>query len=263
MQILLFFALIIIALVFNALLLYITTKILKVNKANYKTSLLISIIQLITIIIIVIIVKMILSALNIGDISTFLAIIFGFVIFHKLLRTYYQTTLKKNIVIYIIFTIITVVISLMIIIPTRNLVIQPFYVAGNSMNPTYQDGDYIMLKKYDKTFRRGDVIVFTNPQASNEFIIQRIIGLPGEKIQIKDGFVYLYNSENPNGKKIEEPYLEPNTETNAPNKNIVDIGSNNYYTLSDNRTSLKDSRNIGPISIDLIVGKVWFKAGEK
>jgi len=243
---------------FDALLLHVTTKIFKVNGANYKTALIISVLIWVFALIIGMILYMISPI--IGNIIT---IFFGIVIFHKLLQKYYHTSLKKNIAIYMVFMIITTIFSFIIIMPIRSFVIEPFYVAGKVMEPIYYDGDYLLINKFDRNFSRGDIVVFKNPKKPDQYYIERIIGLPSEKVQLKDGSVYLYNTQNPNSYKLFEPYLVPDIKTYGLDENVLELASNEYYILGDNRPVSKDSRIIGPISSDYFIGKVWFKAGKK
>jgi signal peptidase I len=248
---------------FDALLLHVTTKIFKVNGANYKTALIISVLQWISAIIISIILGIILSAFGFDNVSTILAIFIGVVIFHKLLQKYYQTSLKKNIAIYTVFTIITVIASLAIILPVRSFVIMPFYAKGAAMEPTYKDGDYLLINRFSKNYQRGDVIIFRYPKNPQEFFIKRIIALPGEKVQIKEGSVYLYDKQSLNSYKLSEPYLAPNMQTFGLDENIVELASNEYYVLGDNRNASKDSRFFGAVKDSYFIGEVWFKTGEK
>jgi signal peptidase I len=248
---------------FEALLLHVTTKIFKVNGANYKTALIISVIQWISVLVIGLILGIILSIFGFENFSTIIGIVIGFVIFHKLLQKYYLTSLKKNIAIYVVLTIITVIASLAIIIPVRSFVIMPFYVQGTAMELTYKDGDYLLINRFSKDYQRGDVIIFRYPKNPQQFFIKRIIALPGEKIQLKDGSVYIYDKQNPNGYKLSESYLVPDMQTIGIDENIVELASNEYYVLGDNRKASLDSRSFGAVEDSYFIGEVWFKAGEK
>ncbi|MBU2221195.1 MAG: signal peptidase I, partial [Candidatus Omnitrophica bacterium] len=165
--------------------------------------------------------------------------------------------------IYVVFTIITVIVSLAIIIPIRSFVIMPFYAQGTAMEPTYKDGDYLLINRFSKDYQRGDVIIFRYPKNPQQFFIKRIIALPGEKVQLKEGSVYLYDTQNPNGYKLSEPYLVPDMQTIGLDGNIIELASNEYYVLGDNRNASKDSRSFGAVEDSYFIGEVWFKAGEK
>src|SRR5680860_453257 len=89
-------------------------------------------------------------------------------------------------------------ISLAIILPIRYFLIQPFYVKGASMEPNFHDREYLIVDEISYRFRepaRGDVIVFRYPENPEEYFIKRIIGLPGESLEIMNGGVYLYTTD--------------------------------------------------------------------
>jgi len=173
------------------------------------------------------------------------------------------------------------VISLIIIIPIRTFVFQPFFVQGASMEPNFYDGEYLVVNElgYKKTvvgtennvlftvepfkdIERKDIIVFRNPSNPKEYFIKRVIGLPGERIEIKDGDVYVYNENNPQGGFLDESeYLTQmlhNTE--CMDQCVFDIGEDEYLVLGDNRKYSSDSRSWGVLSEDYIIGKVALRA---
>ncbi len=154
------------------------------------------------------------------------------------------------------------VISLVIIMPIRYFLIQPFYVKGASMEPNFYDHEYLIIDEITYRFnepKRGDIIVFRYPRNPQEYFIKRIIGLPGEKIQIKDGQIIIYNDEHPEGMVLKEDYLASGTKTYSLNSDIITLGENEYYVLGDNRNSSKDSRSFGPVNKSFIVGRVLFR----
>jgi len=168
----------------------------------------------------------------------------------------------KNFFSYVLELIKVVVISLAIIIPVRYYLIQPFYVKGASMEPNFYDKEYLIIDEISYRFskpERGDIIVFKYPRNPEEYFIKRIIGLPGEKVQIKDGFAYIYNQENPLGVKLEETYLPAGEKTYGLNEETITLSSSEYYVLGDNRNSSKDSRSFGPVDKKLITGKVLLR----
>ncbi|MBU0636801.1 MAG: signal peptidase I [Patescibacteria group bacterium] len=155
-----------------------------------------------------------------------------------------------------------VVISLVIIVPIRYFLIQPFYVKGASMEPNFYDHDYLIVDEISFRFnqpKRGDIVVFKYPRNQQEYFIKRLIGLPNEKIQIKDGEVYIFNQENLLGKKIEEVYLNSNAKTYNLNNETVSLANDEYYVLGDNRNFSKDSRSFGAVKKNLIVGRVLLR----
>lgn len=154
-----------------------------------------------------------------------------------------------------------VIVSLAIIIPVRYFLIQPFYVKGASMEPNFLDQEYLIIDEISYRFenpQRGDVVVFRYPGDPRQYFIKRIIGLPGEKVEIKENQVCIYNEKWPEGKVIDESdYLAIGAKT--PGNQSVRLKSDEYFILGDNRASSLDSRRFGPIKEDLIIGKAWFR----
>lgn len=156
----------------------------------------------------------------------------------------------------------TVIISLAIILPIRYFVIQPFMVDGASMEPNFYDKQYLVINEISYRFNepnRGEVVVLKNPQNTKEFYIKRIIGLPGEEIKIESGQVYIKKEGSKKFIQIDEfDYLPEDTETFGNISNLK-LKENEYFVLGDNRRNSKDSRNLGPIDRELIIGKVWIR----
>ena len=242
----------------HALLLHLVTKIFKVEKANFQTALKISIFEWLLLIVIGLVVVFALSALKLPVLlSDLVQMVVGFFILHWLLKKYYSTKIKKNLLIYVVLTVILVALSLIATIPIRLYVMQPFYASSQSMEPTLEKGEYMFIKIYDRDYKRGDIVVYENPNDQKENFIHRIVGLPGEKLQIKDGRVYIFDDRNPDGYELPESYLPENTETKSENQEIIDIDNNKYFILGDNRGSSLYSRSIGLVDKGLIVGKYW------
>lgn len=150
------------------------------------------------------------------------------------------------------------VIAAAIIIPVRYFLIQPFIVKGASMEETYFDGEYLVIDEITSRFReyeRGEVVVFRPPNDSSEHYIKRIIGLPGETVEIKDGKIMIFNDEYPNGTLLQEDYINDYTDGYVR----VDLGLDEYYVLGDNRDHSLDSRKFGAIKAGSIVGRVWLR----
>lgn len=138
--------------------------------------------------------------------------------------------------------------------------VQPHKVSGCSMCPNFHTGDYILTDKITYRFsepKRGDIIVFKNPRDPAQDFIKRIIGVPGDKIKIKDGHVYL------NGHIIKEPYLDPNLMTNPQaflnDDEEVTVKNDNYIVFGDNRPGSSDSREWGLLPKENIIGKAFFR----
>ncbi len=155
-----------------------------------------------------------------------------------------------------------VVISLAIIIPVRYFLIQPFFVRGASMEPNFDNGQYLVIDEISYRFsdpERGDVVVFKYPLDPSQFYIKRIVGLPGERVVIKNGKVFIYNLSYPQGMALDESgYLSFNISTSGNIK--ADLKEDEYFVLGDNRQASSDSRQWGVLTEDLIVGRVWIRA---
>lgn len=151
-------------------------------------------------------------------------------------------------------------ISLAIIIPVRYFLIQPFYVQGASMEPNFFDHEYLIIDEISYRLRepeRGEVVVFHYPNDPKQFFIKRVIGLPGETVEIKDGKVKIYNKDFPNGKILDETsYLDQDFTASTQ---VVTLKSDEYFLLGDNRASSLDSRIFGPVKNTHIVGRVWVR----
>lgn len=158
-------------------------------------------------------------------------------------------------------TIKVVIIALAIIIPIRYFLVQPFFVKGASMENTFQDNNYILIDEISYRFHdpvRGNIIVFRNPNNLQEFFIKRVIGLPGETVDIKDNIVTVYNKQHPEGVVLDEPYLSAGQETRGTIHKKLD--DNDYFVLGDNRLHSSDSRYWGPVNRSLITGRVFYRA---
>jgi signal peptidase I len=165
----------------------------------------------------------------------------------------------KNFFSFVFELIKIVVISLVIIIPVRYFLIQPFYVKGASMEPNFYDHEYLIVDEITYRFhnpQRGDIIVFRYPRNPQEFFIKRVIGLPGENVQIKNGSVIIYNKKHPDGFVLPEPYLSPNVKTYGLTDEKITLSEDEFFVLGDNRNSSKDSRSFGPVNRSYIVGRV-------
>jgi len=152
------------------------------------------------------------------------------------------------------------VIAIIIVIPIRLFVAQPFIVSGSSMVPTFENGQYLIVDEVSYRFgnpKRDDVIVFRNPQNTKVFFIKRIIGLPGETVEVKSetNEVVITNKEHPTGFKIEQPFIV-NTGGVAAHQTL---GPDEYFVMGDNRPASSDSRYWGAVSKNLIIGKAFLR----
>ena len=136
--------------------------------------------------------------------------------------------------------------------------VQAVHVEGLSMFATLEDNDYLIANKIDYRLhppQRGDIVILRPPTDNSKDFIKRVIALPGERLLIRDGFVYI------NGRKLDEPYL-PEAWTlfnnwGGPNGTVM--GPDQYFVMGDNRNKSQDSRSFGPITRDRIDGRAWFR----
>lgn len=148
-----------------------------------------------------------------------------------------------------------VIISLAIIVPIRYFLIQPFFVNGASMEPNFQNGDYLIVDEISYRFdapERGDVVIFRYPLDPSQFFIKRVIGLPGENIKVEDGKVFI------NGKVLDESKYLQNIDTAGSIE--VELAENEYFVLGDNRQASSDSRKWGEVDKKFIIGRAWLRA---
>ena len=151
-----------------------------------------------------------------------------------------------------------IVVSLLIIIPVRFFIAQPFIVSGSSMDQSFLNGDYLIIDEISYQFQkpeRGEVVVFRYPMDLSKFFIKRIIGLPKEIIEIRGGRVFVFNAAHPEGLILEEDYARGFTA--APDlKNLkIELGEKEYYVLGDNRGFSSDSRHWGILPEGMIIGR--------
>ncbi|MEK7068578.1 MAG: signal peptidase I [Patescibacteria group bacterium] len=150
-----------------------------------------------------------------------------------------------------------IVIAAIIVFPVRLFVAQPFIVSGASMDPTFENGQYLIVDELTyrlKNPERGDVIIFRPPRAPKEFYIKRIIGLPGETLTIEGGDVYIANQ---GGKRqLDEPYIQ--NQGNGGNASYA-IGEGQYFVMGDNRPESSDSRVWGLLPRENIVGRAFVR----
>lgn len=131
---------------------------------------------------------------------------------------------------------------------------QPVKVEGTSMAPLLSDQERIFINKFEYRFEpieRGDVVVFWYPLDHSKSFIKRVIGLPGESIELRAGHVYV------DGKELAEPYV-PASYLDGSSYGPMKIPSGNYFVMGDHRDSSNDSRVFGPVSRPYIYGKAVF-----
>ncbi|UCC61226.1 MAG: signal peptidase I [Dehalococcoidia bacterium] len=152
----------------------------------------------------------------------------------------------------IVREIIQIVVLALVVFFALHFLIQNFRIEGTSMEPNLHDSQYILVNKtaywFGKSPKRGDIIVFQAPDQPQYDRIKRVIGLPGETVEVKqNGSVFI------DGQFIEEPYV---VKPGGPS-GTWEVPENEYFVMGDNRTVSYDSRNGGPIPKGNIVGRAW------
>jgi len=150
------------------------------------------------------------------------------------------------------------VIALIIVVPIRMFIAQPFVVSGESMFPTFNNGEYLIVDEISYIVgnpHRGDVIIFRYPNDTKKFFIKRIIGMPNEEISINNGKITIINTENPDGFVLDEPYIDEEFNTTLNYK----INNDEYFVLGDNRNRSSDSRVWGTLPSKLIIGRAYLR----
>lgn len=153
------------------------------------------------------------------------------------------------------------VIALVIAGLVRYFLVQPFFVEGASMEPNFLSGQYLLIDEasyFFKEIKRGEVIVFHYPLDTSKYYIKRVVGIPGETVEIQNGKVAIYNTDNPDSFFIDEGYLLRDGITTGDIKKK--LGRNEYFVLGDNRLASSDSRQWGALPRNDIVGRVWIRA---
>ena len=152
--------------------------------------------------------------------------------------------LLKELIPYIIIIIAALLI--------RTFIFTPVKVDGTSMYPTLEDGEILILKKYDKSYQRFEIAVIKH---DNDMLVKRIIGLPGENVKYKNNKLYI------NGKKIEEPLYLETENFSLSNLGYTKIPDDYYLVLGDNRYNSTDSRIFGLVKKEDILGitslRIW------
>jgi len=154
--------------------------------------------------------------------------------------------IKKEIISWILTLGVAVVAALVI----RTFLFEPIRVDGQSMCDTLQDGEIMLVTKPEYLLgdpKRFDVVICHYPGRGNTNFVKRVVGLPGDTVAVRDGYLYV------NGEKYEEEYI-----TNRPNYKLNDytVPDGMYFVLGDNRSNSNDSHIIGPITRDMIKGHV-------
>lgn len=151
-------------------------------------------------------------------------------------------------------------IALLIVIPVRVFVAEPFVVSGSSMVPTFENGDYLIVDKISYELgstKRDDVVVFRYPGDPTKFFIKRIIGLPNETVEVKssENQVIIINKEHPDGFKLDQFFVKNIGGIDAR----ITLKEDEYFVMGDNRSGSSDSRYWGPVKKNLMTGRAFLR----
>ncbi|HWB34137.1 MAG TPA: signal peptidase I [Candidatus Paceibacterota bacterium] len=148
------------------------------------------------------------------------------------------------------------VVAIIIVVPLRLWVAKPFIVSGASMEPTFQTGQYLIVDELSYHFeapQRGDVVIFHYPKDPTQYFIKRIIGLPGERVDIVGGQISITHTDGTT-EQLTEPYL---TYRGNGGDEHVTLDSDSYFVMGDNRPESSDSRIWGVLPRENIVGRAF------
>lgn len=147
-------------------------------------------------------------------------------------------------------------IAAFVVLPIRLFIAQPFIVSGSSMEPTFANGDYLIVDQLSYRFsdpHRGDVVVFKYPKDPSKYFIKRVIGLPGETITVQDGTTYISGGHLSDPITLNESFV---TFPSFDNLRIT-LDENEYFVMGDNRRASSDSRIWGALPESNIVGRAF------
>lgn len=151
-------------------------------------------------------------------------------------------------------------IALLIVLPVRVFVAQPFIVRGASMEPTFHGGEYLIVDQLSYRFnkpQRGDVIILRYPKDESVFFIKRIIGLPGETVEIIGDKVVIQRGHDVEPITLDDTFIEPNRLQNE--YGIYALSDDEYFVMGDNRRASSDSRSWGSLPRKDIIGKAFMR----
>ena len=161
----------------------------------------------------------------------------------------------------------TLVLTLVIFLLIQNFVAQPYKVEQQSMERTFEPGQYVLVDKLTprlRTYARGDIVVFNPPkswvQEKETPFIKRVIGQGGDTVKIKDGKVFI------NGIAITEPYVYSDIPGGTPQQTFASgdqdtwvIPQGELFLMGDHRSNSADSRIFGPVAVDQVIGRAWLR----
>lgn len=158
-------------------------------------------------------------------------------------RSFFRESIETLLLIVAIYTLV-------------NLATSRYVVEGQSMLPTFEGNEYLIVNRFEYMFgdpQRGDIVIFHYPENVERDFIKRVIGIPGDLIQMQNGQVFV------NGEPLTEPYvLDLCNNSNCRDREWL-VGENEYFVLGDNRNASQDSTRFGPVDRSYIVGRAWIK----
>lgn len=152
-----------------------------------------------------------------------------------------------------------IIIAALIVLPIRYFIFQPFIVKGESMVPNLHSGDYLIIDEISYRFsepKRGDVVVFKYPLDESQRFVKRIIGLPGETVEVRDGKIKISKDENEI--ILDEVNYLPDLLSTEGNKKMT-LAPGEYFVMGDNRQFSYDSRSWGSLPEGYMIGKAVFR----
>ena len=149
-------------------------------------------------------------------------------------------------------------ITLIIVLPIRIFIAEPFIVSGASMLPTFENGNYLIVDRLSYRItdpKRGEVIIFRYPKDTSKYFIKRIVGLPGETVELSGTDIIIKNVNHPNGLKLDQSYISRQKSETFK----VTLPSNQYFVMGDNRSQSSDSRYWGSLPREYITGRALLR----
>ncbi|MEK7567391.1 MAG: signal peptidase I [Patescibacteria group bacterium] len=150
------------------------------------------------------------------------------------------------------------IITLVVVLPIRFFIAEPFIVSGASMEPTFEDTDYLIVDRITYSLEnpeRNDVIIFRYPKNPEKYFIKRIIGLPEETVTISGNNITIRNKNNPEGFNLDQTYITFKSE----GKFQVTLKKDEYFVMGDNRSHSSDSRIWGAVPRENIIGRAFLR----
>ncbi|MFH1188665.1 MAG: signal peptidase I [bacterium] len=182
-------------------------------------------------------------------ISMFWAAIGVFPVFLYFLTKQHNVGWKEALSMYAINVIIFLTFMSVLVQPFFMYVSQPFLIKDNSMTPALHNNELIFINRLAAFFKRGDIVVWRYREGSDEYYVHRVVGIPFDTVEIKDGKVFINNEE------YQEPYVSSSPEETV----LVSLKDDGYFLMSDDRVRGWDSRHFGPVQKGDIVGRILFK----